>query len=82
MSATVDAERSAPGRTSRAALRLVAPGSTVACASCDERVKFQARVRLSQVICNVYVDGAWDRVEHFHPACYASAGNPHGEPIT
>jgi hypothetical protein len=66
--------------TSRAVLRLIEPGSSVDCAHCDQRVKFQARVRLQQVICNVYIDGAWDRVEHFHAECYEIAGAPYGEP--
>ncbi len=68
---------SAP-RTSRAVLRDVEPGSTVECAHCGERVKFQAKVRHRQVICNVYVNGTWDRVEHFHSDCYEQAGEPHG----
>jgi hypothetical protein len=65
--------------TSRAVLRDVEPGSTVDCAHCGERVKFQAKVRHRQVICNVYVGGRWDRVEHYHAACYEAAGEPHGE---
>jgi len=68
--------------TSRAALRLIEPGSSVDCAHCDQRVKFQARVRLQQVICNVYANGVWDRVEHFHAECYETAGSPYGEPST
>ena len=68
---------SAP-RQSRAVLRDVEPGSTVECALCGERVKFQAKVRHRQVICNVYVNGTWDRVEHFHADCYEQAGEPHG----
>ena len=51
---------------SRAVLRDVEPGSTVECALCGERVKFQAKVRHKQVICNVYENGTWVRVEHFH----------------
>ncbi|MSV90806.1 MAG: hypothetical protein F2754_11365 [Actinobacteria bacterium] len=43
-------------------------------------MKFQARVRLQQVICNVYLDGAWDRVEHFHAECYEIAGSPYDQP--
>jgi hypothetical protein len=66
--------------TSRAALRLIEPGSSVDCVHCDQRVKFQARLRLQQVICNVYRDGVWDRVEHFHAECYETAGSPYGEP--
>lgn len=63
---------------SRAVLREVEPGSTAECVQCGERVKFQAKVRHKQVICNVYVDGRWDRVEHFHMDCYERAGDPHG----
>ena len=66
--------------TSRAALRLIEPGSTVDCAACGTRVKFQARLRLQQVICNVYTNGTWERVEHFHAECYEEAGRPYGEP--
>ncbi len=64
---------------SRAVLRDVEPGSTVECIHCGERVKFQAKVRHKQVICNVYVQGRWDRVEHFHSECYEQAGEPHGD---
>ena len=45
-----------------------------------ERVKFQARLRLQQVICNVYTRNVWERVEHYHSTCYELAGNPYGEP--
>ena len=65
--------------TSRAVLRDVEPGSTVDCTHCGERVKFQAKVRHKQVICNVYEQGRWSRVEHFHADCYEQAGDPHGE---
>lgn len=68
-----------PAWTSRAVLRDVEAGSSVDCAHCGERVKFQAKVRNRQVICNVYVDGRWDRVDHFHAECYDLAGTPHGE---
>lgn len=63
---------------SRAVLRDVEPGSTVECQLCLERIKFQAKVRPKQVICNVYVDGRWARVEHFHAPCYEVADQPHG----
>jgi hypothetical protein len=66
--------------SSRAVLRLIEPGSSVDCAHCGQRVKFQARLRLQQVICNVYLKNAWDRVEHFHAECYDEAGTPYGEP--
>ena len=69
----------APVPTSRAVLRDVEAGSSVDCAHCGERVKFQAKVRIRQVIANVYVKGVWVRVEHYHAACYDDAGKPHGE---
>ena len=65
---------------SRAVTRLVEPGSAVECAHCGERVKFQARARHQQVICNVYLKGVWDRVEHYHAPCYGEAGEPFGPP--
>ena len=64
---------------SRAVVRNVEAGSSVSCAACGERVKFQAKVRHQQVICNVYVKGVWDRVEHYHAPCYEKAGAPYGE---
>jgi hypothetical protein len=68
-----------PKWTSRAVIRDVEAGSSVDCAFCGERVKFQAKVRNRQTICNVYENGQWDRVEHFHSECYEKAGNPHGD---
>ena len=62
----------------RAVLRSVEAGSFVECARCGERVKFQAKIRNQQVICNIYVDGRWNRVEHYHSQCYDEAGEPHG----
>ena len=46
---------------------------------CDELIKFRARIRDEQVICNVYKDDKWDRVEHYHPECYQEAELPYGE---
>ena len=80
MDGNVATKTKGPKFTSRAVLRLIEPGSSVDCAHCDQRVKFQARVRLQQVICNVYLDGLWDRVEHFHAECYETDGSPYGEP--
>jgi hypothetical protein len=40
-----------------------------------------ARAQLRQVICNVYEDGVWQRVEHFHADCYLEASEPYGEPL-
>jgi hypothetical protein len=76
---TTTATKTAKTFTSRAVLRLIEPGSSVDCATCGERVKFQARLRLQQVICNVYLDNVWARVEHFHADCYEQAGRPYGE---
>jgi hypothetical protein len=67
-----------PKWTSRAVLRDVEAGSSVDCSYCDERVKFQAKIRNRQVICNVYVGGKWSRVEHFHSECYDEAKEPFG----
>ncbi|MEZ5377774.1 MAG: hypothetical protein R2733_14810 [Acidimicrobiales bacterium] len=63
----------------RAVVRLIEAGSMVDCAYCEKQLKFRARQRDLQVICNVYEDGRWDRVEHFHAECYAEAGEPHGD---
>lgn len=76
--ATKTANKPTSGMMSRAVTRGIEAGSTAECVGCGDRVKFQAKIRLQQVICNVYVDGHWDRVEHFHAACYAEAGDPHG----
>jgi DNA-directed RNA polymerase subunit RPC12/RpoP len=65
---------------SRAVTRLIEAGSMTECTHCGERVKFKARERHMQVICNVYVKGTWDRVEHFHAPCYDEADQPFGEP--
>ena len=62
----------------RAVLRRVEAGSMALCAGCEEHIKFAAKLNRLQVIANVYVDGRWDRVEHFHQECYDDAGSPHG----
>jgi hypothetical protein len=64
--------------TSRAVTRPVEAGSSVMCAGCEQPVKFTAKVRLWQVIANVYVNGVWDRVEHYHADCYEESGRPYG----
>jgi hypothetical protein len=68
-------------RRSRAVIRAIEAGSSAECARCGERVKFQAKVKAQQVICNVYVKGRWDRVEHFHRECYDIAAEPYGEAV-
>jgi len=74
------ATKTAPGSAlhSRAVIRPIEAGSSVECVCCGERVKFQAKVKAQQVICNVYVGAKWDRVEHYHLDCYDAAGEPHG----
>ena len=64
---------------SRAVTRLIEAGCTADCPYCLERVKFRARHRDQQVICNVYENGVWQRVEQYHEACYTEAGEPYGE---
>jgi len=66
--------------SSRAVERSIEAGNSAACAHCGDAVKFVARAHLRQVIANVYVEGTWDRVEHFHAECYEAAGRPYGEP--
>ena len=65
---------------SRAVLRQVEPGNTALCAQCGAPVKFVARAQLRQVIANVYENGTWLRVEHYHADCYDEAGQPYGSP--
>lgn len=67
--------------TSRAVLRRVEAGSMALCAGCNEQVKFAAKLQRQQVIANVYTDGRWDRVEHFHDECYERADRPYGEAV-
>jgi hypothetical protein len=62
----------------RAVVRYIEAGSSAACAECGAQVQFRARIKVQQVICNVYVEGRWHRVEHYHRDCYEAAGQPHG----
>jgi DNA-directed RNA polymerase subunit RPC12/RpoP len=64
---------------SRAVIRLIEAGCAAECPHCGERVKYRARHRDQQVICNVYHDGVWQRVEQYHLDCYRDAGYPHGD---
>ena len=79
---TTAAKTSAPRKRlkSRAVTRTVDAGNSAYCAVCDELIKFRARIRAEQIICNVYVKNRWDRVEHYHPDCYEQADSPYGEP--
>ena len=67
--------------SSRAALRSVTPGTYVDCATCNTRIGYSAKTRPNQVIANVYSDGKWNRVEHYHEECYYRSGSPYGEPV-
>ena len=67
---------------SRAVERPVEPGNSAMCTHCGAPVKFVARAQLRQVIANVYVEGTWDRVEHYHQDCYVEAGQPYGPAST
>ncbi len=73
--------KSAPTQAweSRAVIRLIEAGSVAECPQCHERVKFRARHRDQQVICNVYDKGVWQRVEQYHLECYETAESPYGE---
>jgi hypothetical protein len=43
-------------------------------------IKFAARAATKDyVVCNVYEDGQWNRVEHYHLHCYENAGQPYGK---
>src|SRR3954467_14110594 len=65
---------------SRAVLRTIEAGSSAMWGTGDEQVKFRAKVKMQQVVCNVYVNGKWNRVEHYHLECYDQAGEPYGSP--
>ncbi len=64
--------------SSRAVTRLIEAGNTATCAICRLPVKFRAKSKLQQVIANVYTDGVWERVEHYHVDCYENASRPYG----
>jgi hypothetical protein len=74
-----DGRRSAHVSTTRAVVRGVEPGNDVRCVRCGKQIKFAARTHPRQVIANVYLDGAWNRVDHFHEECYLDAGEPYGQ---
>ena len=67
-----------PKLGTRAVIRAIDPGCAATCVACNQAVKFAAKVKAQQVICNVYVNRKWNRVEHFHLSCYVTSGSPHG----
>lgn len=70
-----------PDLRSRAVLRRIEAGSMALCTECGQQVKFAAKLALLQAIANVYIDGRWNRVEHYHQDCYLTAGEPHGPAV-
>ena len=68
----------AGGASTRAVVRLVDPGNEAICCHCDRQIKFAARTHPRQVIANIYENGSWQRVDHFHEECYGEAGEPYG----
>ena len=66
---------------SRAVVRTVEAGNSAMCAHCGAQVKFVARAQLKQVIANVYDNGVWKRVEHYHQDCYGEANEPYGTAV-
>lgn len=62
----------------RAVVRKIDPGFDDFCVHCDTYIKWASLKKQFQVIANIYVDGKWNRVEHFHAPCYELAGSPHG----
>ncbi|MGH9292162.1 MAG: hypothetical protein ACRDZ6_05215 [Acidimicrobiales bacterium] len=67
-----------PAASTRAVVRVVEPGCDDACLECGHQIKFAARTHPRQVIANIYADGVWQRVDHFHEQCYLDAGEPCG----
>lgn len=65
---------------SRAVVRRIEPGTRERCPHCRKFVMFEVWKggRAQKVIANVYVRGRWDRIEHYHEACYTAAGEPYG----
>ena len=63
----------------RAVVRFIEPGSMRRLRLLRAAGEVLGPGRVKQVICNVYVDGRWARVEHHHLDCYESSGRPHGD---
>ena len=59
-------------------MRFIEAGNDAVCEQCQAPVKFVARIKGRQVIANVYIEGRWTRVEHYHETCYEEAGEPYG----
>ena len=63
---------------SRAVERVIVPDVVERCVQCGEPIRYVAKSLACRVIANVYEDGRWDRVEHFHAHCYFDASQPYG----
>jgi hypothetical protein len=59
--------------------RNIVAGTSAYCTGCDQPVKFRAKDKAKEAIANVYLDGMWDHLEHWHSECYAAAEEPYGE---
>ncbi len=68
--------------SSRAAARIIEPGTHLLCVGCGRPIKFAVRKQDRQVIANVYEGGVWKCTEHFHAQCYDEAGEPYGTPAS
>jgi hypothetical protein len=58
----------------RAVLLKWAP-TTHICEACNKPILAE-KGRRRAVCCNIYENGRWARVEHFHPACYDGRHGP------
>lgn len=54
------------------------PHSEEFCEKCDKEILFDTTQRTYRVLCNVYVNDKWDRLECYHPECYEQTGFIHG----
>ena len=66
---------------SRAVERRIVPsaGMYVECAHCGKEIKWLPKSRdTRQIICNVYENNKWMRMERYHFECYDDAGQPYG----
>lgn len=69
---------SVESRTSRAVVTETKAGERADCEYCGENVGYRAKVTPARVVCNIYIAGAWDHTETFHPDCYVDAKAPYG----
>ena len=64
---------------SRATLRRIEAGFSAGCLGCRSAITFSPKEKgRTKVIANVYDEGVWQRVEHYHGDCYQNVGEPYG----